>query len=254
MHTLSAQSVSSRLFVHRSRLAATVALLWCCAGIAHAQPTGLLNDTGQTLCDNGSNVMAACTVGNTGDAATYKRQDGRFGRDVASPAKVGGGVAGFDFTRVCFNGDLQGAGTCTGTLVANGTATATGTPSTDWACTKDNVTNLIWSLQTKSATWVAATVGTYPDTGHNSVTRCGFNTGWRLPTRRELLSIVHLGLAAGPLVDVNYFPATQSYWYLTSDTYAPNPTWVWIVTFDLGYTLDDYQENTSYVRLVRSGQ
>ena len=83
----------SLMFVlsHRStrhhRLALVCALLLCGAEAQAAGPTGLLNDTGQTLCDDGSNVMAACTVGTTGDAATYKRQDGRFGRDPAAPAR-----------------------------------------------------------------------------------------------------------------------------------------------------------------------
>ena len=236
-------------------LKTTLALLAAlCASSGHAAgPTGLLNDTGQTQCDNGSNVMAACTVGTTGDAATYKRQDGRFGRDPAAPAKVGGGVGGFDFTKVCFNGDLQGAGTCTGALVANTTASATGAPTTDWACTKDNVTNLIWSLQIQTATWDTAAVNTYPDAGHNSVTRCGFATGWRLPTRRELLSIV-LRDSRIPAIDANYFPSTQGNYYWTSDTFAPNPSGAWIVDFFDGSTLADFKTASDDVRLVRSGQ
>ena len=240
------------------RLPAPLSALLCTlliVGAAQAQPTGLLNDTGQTQCDNGINVMVACTVGNTGDAATYKRQDGRFGRDRAGVAKVGGGAAGFDFTKICFNGDLQGAGTCTGTLVANGTGTATGTPTTDWACTKDNVTNLIWSLQTQgTVTWNAATVSTYPNAGHNTATRCGYSTGWRLPTRRELLGIVHSGLSTGPMVDANYFPATQNSVYWTSDTYAPGPSGAWYVYFVNGSTDADLKTSTYFVRLVRSGQ
>ena len=40
----------------------------------------------------------ACDSATTGDAGTRPRQDGRFGRDVAALAKVGGGAAGFDFT------------------------------------------------------------------------------------------------------------------------------------------------------------
>jgi hypothetical protein len=63
-----------------------------------------LPDAGQALCDNGSNVLAACTSANTGDAATYPRQDGRFGRDAKARAgtltKIGAGVAGFDYTKV----------------------------------------------------------------------------------------------------------------------------------------------------------
>ncbi len=81
MPTLPAPSAITRLFAMRALLGVGVALWACCASTAHAAgPTGLLNDTGQTLCDNGSHVMAACTVANSGDAATYKGQDGRFGR------------------------------------------------------------------------------------------------------------------------------------------------------------------------------
>lgn len=233
-----------------------LAALVLCAGAAQAQapaPTGLLNDTGQTQCYNATHAAGACDAATTGDAGARPRQDGRFGRDVASPTKVGGGAAGFDFTRICWNGDAEGSGTCTGTLVSNGTGTATGTPSTDWACTKDNVTNLIWSLQTQSATWNAASAPTYPDAGHNTANRCGYSTGWRLPTRRELLSIVHRG-TINPAIDGSYFPATVTNWYWTSDTYAPNPSSAWIVYFYYGDTYANYKAGTLFVRLVRSGQ
>lgn len=243
----------SRLFVTRLVLVLASALLYLSSAQA-AGPTGLLNDTGQTQCDNGGNVLGACNAASTGDGTTLPRQDGRFGRDVASPTKVGGGAAGFDFSKVCFNGDVQGSGTCTGALVANTSAAATGTPSTDWACSRDNVTNLIWSLQTQSATWNAASAGTYPDAGHNGASRCGFNTGWRLPTRRELLSIVHNGLAVAPMVDANYFPGTVSDFYWTSDTYAPGPSLAWVVYFDNGSAYAGNESYSLYIRLVRSGQ
>jgi hypothetical protein len=197
----------------RPTLTATLgALLFGTLAAPTLAQTGLLNDTGQTLCDNGSNVMAACTAATTGDTATYKRQDGRFGRDVASPAKVGAGVAGFDFTRLCWNGDAEGSGTCTGTLVANTTGSASGTASTDWACTRDNVTGLIWSLQTQTATWDQATAVGYPDAGHNSANRCGWGSGWRLPTVQELLGLVVFD-GRTPAIDAAYFPGTLAqYW------------------------------------------
>ena len=223
-------------------------------GSVQAAPTGLLNDTGQTQCANASDVMVACDSATAGAAGTRPGQDGRFGRDVASPAKVGGGAAGFDFTKICFNGDAQGAGTCTGALLANTTGTATGSASTDWACTRDNVTNLVWSLRTQIATWNAATVATYPNAGHNSASRCGFNSGWRLPTRRELLSIVHNGLTAGPSIDASYFPATQSGYHWTSEVYLPQPIGVWVLLFDNGSTTVETKTYSNYVRLVRSGQ
>ena len=252
MPTRSAMSVSLRTPVTWLRSIQTAALLVCCASMAHAAgPTGLLNDTGQILCDDGSNTMVACTSANTGDSATYKRQDGRYGRDPA----VGGGAAGFDFTRVCFNGNLQGTGTCTGSLVANTTGTATGTASTDWACTKDNVTNLIWSLQTQQATWTAATAGSYPNAGHNSVSRCGFNSGWRMPTRRELLGIM-LFDGNSTTVNPSYFPNAIANYHWSSDAVAAAPSDAWMVVF-FGYTqtiTPRVKSDPLYVRLVRSGQ
>ena len=199
--------------------------------------------------------MVACTSANTGDGATYPRQDGRFGRDRAGMAKVGG-AAGFDFTKLCWNGDAEGSGTCTGTLVANTSASASGTPGTDWACTKDNHTNLIWSLQSVSnISWndATSTAGGSPIATHNGASRCGFATGWRVPTRRELLSIVHHG-AYLPAIDGAYFPATVNDWYWTNDFYAPGPAYARVVSFSNGGTYAGSKTNAYHVRLVRSGQ
>ena len=219
--------------LRRPRLALACALLLLSGTVLAAGPTGLLNDTGQTQCYDGS-AMVTCTQSNTGDTAANPRQDGRFGRDPAAPAKVGGGAAGFDFTKVCFNGALEGTSTgvntCTGILVSNSTAVASATPATDWACTKDNVTNLIWSLESGRGDWTTYASTTLP-TATNTISRCDFNSGWRLPTRRELLSIVHSGLGSGPMVDGNYFPGTLSDFYWTSDSYSPDPGNARIVGF-----------------------
>jgi hypothetical protein len=227
---------------------------------AHAAgPTGFLNDTGQDTCYDGTG-MATCTPANTGDAAAYPRQDGRYGRDPAAATgrltKTGAGAKGFDFTKVCFNGELEGSANCTGTLVANTTATATGSPTTDWACTKDNVTNLIWSLESGSGNWTtyaSATLPTATNTANAGAGRCGYNTGWRLPTLRELLSIVHNG-TYNPAIDSAYFPGTQNDYYWSADTYAPVPTGAWYVRFSDGITGNVNKSNSYYVRLVRSGQ
>ena len=227
------------------------------APAAPGLPTGKLNDTGQTTCYDGS-TMVACATGNTGDAATYPRQDARFGRDAKTGlAKTGAGAAGFDFTKLCWNGDPEGSGTCTGTLVANTTAATTGVADTDWACTKDNVTNLVWSLQTVSGiTWADATstAGGSPIDTANTANRCGFNSGWRVPTRRELLTLVHLGLSSGTKIDTTYFPGTVSDYYWSNDTYAPDAANAWLVYFYGGSTFANVKTYTYYVRLVRSGQ
>src|SRR5690606_2208213 len=52
-------------------------------------------------------------------------------------------------------------------------------------CVADRVTGLVWSAATLPAqSWADAA------SSAASTTDCGFTTGWRLPTRRELLSIV----------------------------------------------------------------
>lgn len=223
------------------------------AGLGAAAGAAPLNDTGQNPCYNGTGLVA-CTAANTGDAATYPRQDGRFGRDAAALAgaqpKTGGGVAGFDFTRVCMNGQLAGQGTCPAVPTQ-------GTGADQWACTKDNVTGLIWSLESGSGNWAYATT-TYP-AAMNTFNRCGFNTGWRAPTVRELLSIINDGTYM-PAIDANYFPATQSaqynsnYW--TADAYVPPGTTghAWYVQFFNGYVGFVPSGSGYWVRLVRSGQ
>jgi hypothetical protein len=165
-------------------------------------------------------------------------------------SKTGAGAKGFDYTKVCWNGDTEGSGTCTGALVANTTGTATGSPTTDWACTRDNVTNLIWSLQSASGGWEDG-VTMYPSM-MNTATRCGYNTGWRLPTLRELLSLVHHG-AWSPAIDSAYFPATWPIFYWSADA-TSSLLIAWIVHFYNGSTGTYNKNNSYYIRLVRSGQ
>ncbi len=211
---------------------------------AHA--AGLLNDTGVTTCFDGANLVT-CSDANTGDSASYPRQDARFGRDAARaagqlPAKIGGGAAGFDFTPL----DASG----------NPIAIANGVPVSPPSCTRDNVTGLIWEVKTvANMDWVSNSDATYFVIGANNVGLCGAHSGWRLPTRRELLSIVHRGTSM-PAIDTNYFPNTASAPFLTSDVHTPSPAVVaWDVNFIDGST-DPYwsQSGNYHVRLVRSVQ
>ena len=93
-------------------------------------------------------------------------------------------------------------------------------------CVADRVTGLVWSAATlPTQSWADAA------SSAASTTDCGFTTGWRLPTRRELLSIVHHG-AASPAIAAA-FPATQSAPYWSSDSAAAN---AWAVDFSDGGT------------------
>lgn len=237
-----------------------------------------LNDTGVTTCLNAAgNALEACTTANTGNAAPYPRQDARFGRDAAQaagqlPAKTGGGAAGFDFTPLDASGN---------TIALSG-----GVPVSPPACVRDNVTNLIWEVKTTSGlrskdhlySWYNGSTGYQDPSGYAAGAACGNTlahcntqayvaavnalsgagrlcgaTDWRLPTRRELLSITHLGASNQP-IDSNFFPNTVSLWYWASDLYAPGPVGAWVVYFYYGDTGAYVLDFDNYVRLVRSGQ
>jgi len=231
------------------RTTALAASLLLALPAAHAQiPTHPLNDTGQTACYDAANAVVTCDAAGTGDAAARPRQDARFGRDAQAThgtlTKIGGGVAGFDFTKICMSGEAAGEGSCPASPTQ-------GTGANEWACTRDNVTGLVWSIETLSGDWMAATT-TLP-ASYNSATRCGFNTGWRAPSRRELLSIVHHD-ASNPAIDTDYFPGTQLSWYWSNDTYALDPVGAWSVYLGYGSTSALFRTDANHVRLVRSGQ
>ncbi|MBV8618329.1 MAG: DUF1566 domain-containing protein [Curvibacter sp.] len=218
-------------------------LLLLCLVTVHAfaaGPTGTLNDTGVTQCYDGTQ-MTTCTNANAGDAGSFPGQDGRFGRDAAAAAgaltKVGGGAAGFDFTALDASGNP---------IALDGSGVPVSTP----VCVRDNVTNLIWVADgavNGSLTWGAAQA--YATT----YSLCGYASGWRLPTRRELLSIVNFG-AYLPAIDTNFFPniiQISPYW--TSDITQFGFAYSLTVFFADGTASADHQTNPNQVRLVRSG-
>ena len=246
-----------------------------------------LPDTGQDLCDDGANVLVACTSANTGDAATYPRQDGRFGRDAKARAgtlsKAGGGAAGFDYSKIANNGSDLGAGV----------GLALGTNPTDWACTRDNITELTWEVKVNDATHLRHMTWTYtwynsdgttnagnagtPDIGSsagtdnclntshcdtekfvadvNAAALCGGND-WRMPTQRELLTLVHAGTNF-PSIDTTYFPNTigagLSRFY-SGTSYVTVPSFARVVNFNLGYSTASAKSGSFFVRLVRGKQ
>ncbi len=233
-----------------------------------------LNDTGITDCYNDSAVV---TTGVEADSGTHPRQDCRYGRDAAARAgnltKVGGGSKGFDFTKIANNGSV---------LPASATL---GSAPTDWACTKDNVTGLIWEVKTTSGlrsqshtyTWYnsnaatngggagTASGGTCATTGRcdtekfvadvNAAGLCGA-TDWRMPTTNELMSIVDYGIAyPGPTIDTTWFPNTPASYFWSASASSGYSNGAWSVYFYYGYAYGYGKGGYGVqVRLVRAGQ
>ncbi|MCX7170413.1 MAG: DUF1566 domain-containing protein [Proteobacteria bacterium] len=189
---------------------------------------------------------------------------------AASLPDTDGGTAGIDYTKVANNGSDLAAGATLGLNAA------------DWACTRDKVTGLLWEVKTTSGlrnwdhfyTWYDSNASTNAGSAGiisggdchtagrcdtekfvadvNATALCGF-TDWRLPSRRELLTLVRPG-AENPSIDTRYFPNTEEFGYWSSSTHDQNPDLAWSIYFTYGYPYAYGKQNDYRVRLVRGGK
>ena len=241
---------------------------------------GPLNDTGITGSGN-------ATLGNafTCNPAHPAGQDCHHGRDARAVAgtltKVGGGDAGFDFTKIANNGSELPVWAARGRGPLD--------MPDDWACTRDNVTGLVWEVKVNYGPHLRQPGHTYswydpnsPDgnpgyqnggsctgsacdtTGFvravNAQGLCGYSD-WRMPTWQELQGLVHYDKVVH-LIDIAYFPDTLAGLYWSGSPYAFDSNFAWGVNFNDGVVFNYdrsklprvEQRNLLRVRLVRGGQ
>ena len=249
--------------------------------VSHSALATSLPDTGQDACYNDTVADTASASSPSSidkDTGTHPRQDCRYGRDPAANAgqltKIGGGAKGFDYSKIANNGTNLGAAP----------AAVLGSNPGDWACTLDNITGLTWEIKTagtpaaelrsmnSSYTWynsnpasnggnagtagggVCQTAGTC-DTEKfvaavNAAALCGY-TDWRLPSKRELETLVYAG-TFNPAIDTTYFPNTvlSEFWSATS--IVSNPAFAWTLDSTVGMDINSDGKSVGLaVRLVR---
>lgn len=232
-----------------------------------------LTDTGITYSSDGGSAYALIHSGCP--STDPPGQDCFYGRDAAALAgtlqKIGGSGAtnGFDYTKISNSGNALAA------------STALGSGPNDWACTRDNVTGLIWEVKTTDGgtrdqkwtyTWFDDTT-TDGDYGVSNGGTCYLGAGcdtqsyvatvnasglcgasnWRLPGIAELMSIDNFGLATAPMIDTTYFPNTPSASFWTMNSYSGDYTYAWVMDTNGGYLAGAAKSAPSPVRLVRSG-
>ena len=127
--------------------------------------------------------------------------------------------------------------TAHGEFVDNGDGTVT-----------DTQTGLMWQQATDAGTMIWKSALSYCE----GLGLSGYSD-WRLPTRKELRSIVDYS-RYNPSIDTSYFPNTHSSDYWSSTTHALGTDYAWSMYFDYGYDNYSLKSYGGYVRAVRGGQ
>jgi hypothetical protein len=194
-----------------------------------------INDTGLDSCYTAGE---ATTAVDCADPA-WPGQDATSGRDsvalTGTLPKIGAGRLGFDFSKLSARG------------AALPLDAAPGTGPDDWACTRDNVTGLIWAIHSDAVDWLQARRAAGAANADGGL--CG-HYGWRLPSVRELQQLVDYGSAA-PSIDPDFLPATAVAFHWTAER-APRER-NWVVNFHGGQVNPLARGKTAMVRLVTGG-
>jgi hypothetical protein len=140
----------------------------------------------------------------------------------------------------------------------------------DQGIVEDIRTKLQWQRCSLGQTWTGATcTGKATEHEWDEAQRIA-PTGWRLPTKEELASLVYCssgqpaywkppsegckGAYDQPTIWSAAFPNTPKDWFWSSSPYATHSGYAWIVNFDYGIVYSPRKSTSLKVRLVRGGQ
>jgi len=111
----------------------------------------------------------------------------------------------------------------------------------------DTKTKLLWQQDTPQLTYSWSDAKSYCASVGTSLG----GSGWRLPTVRELQTLVDPSRMADPRIDLTAFPSTPSAGFWTSSPVAGSPSSAWLVNFYDGFASVYDATTTVDVRCVR---
>lgn len=122
----------------------------------------------------------------------------------------------------------------------------------------DSATGLMWMRCAEGQTWTGATcsgeAAEFKWEAARGLRRTyAGHSDWRLPSIRELQTLVELGREK-PAIDTAIFPATPSSDFWSGSPNASKSSYAWGVYFSDGYASNGDRSYDSHVRLVRGGQ
>ena len=149
-----------------------------------------LNDTG----------LKDCMAG-----VDCRLQDAGAGR-TALGTKLGlvnaSATAGFDYTRICNNGKVEGSAGC-----SLGPTAQPGEGDGEWGCTRDNVTGLVWLARDFDGRYTQSAA---IDQQNNFQAWCGRpKSSWRIPSVDQLQSLIS---SAGTVINATETVAAETAW------------------------------------------
>ena len=102
----------------------------------------------------------------------------------------------------------------------------------------DTGTGLSWAVEAESIQYT-----------YDEAMNADWGDGWRLPTIKELCSIIDYNRYQPAIKDG--LNCSEDCWFWSASPYVGYPTSAWSVNFYVGYVYDDLRFNTNYVRLVK---
>jgi hypothetical protein len=144
---------------------------------------------------------------------------------------------------------LSGAALVVGSILSISVSTSANAPAGRYTITAgtvyDTKTQLTWQQTAPVATFTQSAGATYC----SSTLSLNGVTGWRLPTIKELTSIIDFSLY-GPAIDPTAFPGTKQAFYWSATPYPAQAGQGWILDFTEGAWGTNATTASNYVRCV----